>query len=96
MTPHKRSPPSSHGASASGALLLWGLAVAEGVGHVANQSQVLLEADLSIIVFIQAVLHLLNGRGAVRILEQAEGKDVTRKQRVNEKNANSSLFFLPP
>lgn len=65
-------PPSTHQAAALVALLLRDLAVAEGVGHVANQSQVLLEADLSIIVFIQASLHLFNGRGAVCILEQAE------------------------
>lgn len=48
--------------------MLSGLALAEGVGHVANQAQVLLEADLSIAVLVQASLHLLDGGGAVRVL----------------------------
>lgn len=55
------------------------LALTEGAGHVANQSEVFLEADLSIVVLIQSLHHLLNGRGAVCILNtkgltEADGK----------------------
>lgn len=94
-TPLPPAPPSSHEASALVALLLSGLAVAEGVGHVANQIQVLLEADLSIAVLVQASLHLLDGGGAVRVLED---KHVTlRHGTEEEKNAKPWwLLLLPP
>lgn len=54
------------------------LALTEGSGHVANQSEVFREADLSIVVVVQSPLQLLNGRGAVCILNtnrstEAEG-----------------------
>lgn len=52
--------------------MLSGLPVAEDVGHVAYQSEVFLEADLAIVVFIQASLHLFNGGAAVCVLQQAE------------------------
>lgn len=44
------------------------LALTEAVGHVANQSEVFLEADLSVAVLIQSSLHLFDGRGAVCVL----------------------------
>lgn len=40
----------------------------EGVGHVANQREVFLEANLPVVVFIQSPLQLLYGRLVVRIL----------------------------
>lgn len=55
------------------------LALTEAVGHIANQSEVFLEADLSIAVLIQPLLHLFDGRGAVCVL---------RKTHVNGKTHN--------
>lgn len=54
--------------------LLWWICVAltllltQGVSQVANQFEVFLEADLSITVVIQPLLHLFNGRLTVGIL----------------------------
>lgn len=84
-------PPSSREASALVALLLRCLAVAEGVGHVANQSQVLLEADLPIAVLVQASLHLLDGGGAVCVLGD---KHVTLRHGTEEKNANPMAVVI--
>lgn len=53
--------------------MLSGLAVTEGVGHVANQSEVFLEADLPVVVLVQASLHLFDGGAAVCVLEANVG-----------------------
>lgn len=48
------------------------LVLTHGVGHVANQSEVFLEADLPIVVCVQPLLHLLDGRGAVCVLRSTK------------------------
>lgn len=56
------------GSVLSGSSILRMLLVAEGLGKVANQTEEFLEADLSIIVFIQPLLHLLYGGAVVCVL----------------------------
>lgn len=52
----------------SGFGILRMLLVAEGLGKVANQLEEFLEADLSVVVFIQPLLHLLYGGTVVCVL----------------------------